>query len=94
MKEEGGLKERINLYNIHVYIINIHLAIYIEIYIYDRNYAYTYIIELCQSAQVLELPQSHFGDNQEGTLFVKAFYYVFINYISTIKYCYSYQIYK
>ena len=32
--------------------------------------------------------------NKKYTLFVKACDNIFINYISTIKYCYSYQIYK
>ena len=56
--------------------------IYIYIYIY---YTYTYIKKLCQQnfiyneaaqctsyasrAQVLDLPQSHFGDDCEGTIF-------------------------
>ena len=57
----------------------------IELFMYKTYYTYTYKIELYQQVsiyneqiqctshtscvQVLELPQSHFGNNQEGTLF-------------------------
>ena len=45
---------------------------YIYIYICMYIYIYIYIVHIynCTScAQVHELPQSHFGDNREGTLF-------------------------
>ena len=44
-----------------------------EIYAYNRNYTYTYEEAQCTShtsgVQVLELPQSYFGSDWEGTLF-------------------------
>ena len=68
-----------------MYIYYTYTNIYIYIYIYINMYIYIYIIELCQqifiyneegqctsrtsSAQVLELPQSYFGDDWEGKLF-------------------------
>ena len=70
---------------VYVHILYIYKHIYIYIYIYKYVYIYIYIIELCQqifiyneegqctsrtsSAQVLELPQSYFGDDWEGKLF-------------------------
>ena len=64
----------------YVYIayINIYLSIYLSIYLFIYIYfcilyIYKYnnlVIGLHTScAQVLELPQSHFDNNQEGTLF-------------------------
>ena len=69
----------------YVYLCILYIYIYnnlvIELYIYERNY--TYIKELCEQVLVyneetqctshiscvLELPQIHFGNIQESTLF-------------------------
>ena len=58
------------LYNLHIYIY----IYYIYIYISDPRHTECssctpYIVHRTSCAQVHELPQSHCGDNREGTLF-------------------------
>ena len=46
-----------------------YIYIYIHIYIYHSSSVHHPYISRTSCAQVHELPQSHCGDNREGTLF-------------------------
>ena len=74
----------IYIYNIYIYVIIIYLYIYIYIHIYICKYMLSWkqcalpaittmalwqLMHLGTWARVHELPQSHCGDNKEGTLF-------------------------
>ena len=68
-----------NIIHIHIYIyihIYIHTYIYIHIYIYTYIYIYIYIYIYMYDVRYVrlmclseEFPQSHCGDNWEGTMF-------------------------
>ena len=77
---------------LNIYIYNVYNFV-IQFYIYNKNYTYTHITELYQQAfiyneeaqctshasccQLLELPQSHFGDDWEGILFIAYCIYIY-----------------
>ena len=56
------------IYNIYIYIY-IYIHINIDTYMYIWYIWYIRLMNRTSCAQVHQLPQSHCGDNREGTLF-------------------------